>query len=159
MYYALRRIFETLRHMPMDNTIGNTSFIMLCFLHIGTIDVLFLNKCSLFHLFQSGLWSGATNATPMQLSLGMAVSCFLLCFFVSVFCGGKKCVLYDKKNIFLSHCSSVKIIVNNVAWYLPASRFIFILNKGQQIRRSVLIFLQNPPFRRYFCKNSNPQYC
>ena len=54
VYYALRRIFETLRHMPMDNTIGNTNFIMLCFLHIGTIDVLFLNQMQSLPSFSVG---------------------------------------------------------------------------------------------------------
>ena len=62
VYYTLRDISETYPHLPIDNAIGSTSFIIRCFLHIGTAHVLFFFiKCSLFHCFQAS----AENATPM----------------------------------------------------------------------------------------------
>ena len=155
MYCSLRRISETLPHFPIDNTIRNTNFIMLCSLHIGAVHMLFLNQMQSLPSFSVG-----RNKCHTHVTIG-GRGCKLLRFFASslVYFVMERNVFFMIKKMFLSHCSSVKIIVNNVAWYLPASRFIFILNKGQQIRRSMLIFLQNPPFRRYFCKTSNPQYC
>ena len=111
MYYTLRRISETLPHFPIDNTIRNTNFIMLCFLHIGAVHMLFLNQMQSLPSFSVGCNKCHTHVTIV--GHGCKLLRFL-CFFVSVFCDGKKCVLYDKK-MFLSHCSSVKIIVNNVA--------------------------------------------
>ena len=79
-------------------------------------------KLSLFHRFEAGV----ANDIPMRLSLRMTVS-----FFVSLHFVMERNVLFlIKKNVFEPFPSRVKIDINNVAWYLPVSRFIFIFAKG-----------------------------
>ena len=63
---------------------------MLCSLHIGTVYLQFLNQ------MQSLLVFRLATLTMSHLYITLVAACFL-CFFVRVFCDGKKCVLYDKK--------------------------------------------------------------
>ena len=146
MYYAFRRIFETLLHLPIDNANGSTNFSLLASLHIGTVHALFLNKTQSLPSVRGGRNKWHTYVTIV------AHDCKLLRFFV--FCDGKKCIVFDKK-MFLSHCrlawKLIFIMWDDICQCPDSSLYLRRgVNRGQQIRRSVLIFLQNPPFRRYF---------
>ena len=77
MYYSLRRISETLPHFPIDNTIRNTNFIMLCFLHIGAVHMLFLNQMQSLPSFSVGRNKCHTHVTIV------GHGCKLLRFFAS----------------------------------------------------------------------------
>ena len=140
MYYAFRRIFETLPHLPIDNAIGSTNFSLLGSLHVVAVHVLFWNQSQ-----SPPSVRGATNHIPTWLSLRMHMT-KLFRFFA--FCDGKKCVVFDKK-VFLSHFrwawKLIFIMWHDICQCPDSSLYLRRgVNRGQQIRRSVLIFLQNP---------------